>query len=73
MGENVTMMRFKDLPIGARFKYPDGDDIWIAVEMYGRGLIARWEGLEQDRCRQSLCCFVDDEKWTLESEVQVIC
>jgi hypothetical protein len=64
-------MRFKDLPIGARFKYPDGDSIWVVVEPYGDGMVARWEGISAPRLRQSICSFVDDE-YSLESEVQVI-
>lgn len=68
--QKIRKMRFKDLPVGARFKYPDGDDVWIAVEMFGIGNIAKWNGLS-DRMWQSRCCFVDEE-WSLESEVEVI-
>lgn len=63
-------MRFKDLPKGARFRFHGGTDVWVAIETYGKGLIARWEGINSGK-RQSLCSFVDDEH-SLESEVQVI-
>ena len=64
-------MKFKDLPMGARFKYPDGTGIWVVIRAFGQGLIAKWEGLNIDRSRQSLCSFCDDE-WTLDSEVEVL-
>ena len=63
-------MRFKDLPKGARFRFHGGTDVWVAIETYGKGLIARWEGINSGK-RQSLCSFVGDE-YNLESEVQVI-
>jgi hypothetical protein len=65
---------FKSLPKGARFVYPDALDafeIWVVLENYGHGLIAKWEGLDGTD-RQSICSFVDDD-WTLASEVHVIC
>jgi len=65
------VMRFKDLPIGTRFKYPDSDNIWVAIQTYGDGLIVKWEGLIPT-IRQSHCCFVDED-WTLESEVEIVC
>jgi hypothetical protein len=66
------MVKFNDLPKGTRFKYPDGDDVWVVLEEYGDGLIAKWNGVDQDSTCQSLCCFVDDEDWTLDSEVEII-
>lgn len=67
-----VVRRFKDLPKGARFKYPDGDDVWVVLEQYGDGLIARWNGVDLPSSHQSLCSFVDDT-WALESEVHVVC
>ena len=69
--DEKIFMRFKDLPKGARFKYPDGDDIWVAIETYDFGLIVKWNGLKPG-IAQSHCRFVD-ENWTLESEVEVLC
>ena len=68
--------RFCDLPKGTRFKYPDGNEIWIAIESYRDGLVAAEVNpsdiIRGNTClQQSLCCFVDDE-WSLESEVDVI-
>lgn len=70
------MHRFCDLPTGTKFKYPNGSDIWIAVETYNDGIVAKYipvsEIVEGDKCHhQSLCCFVDDE-WHLESKVEVL-
>ena len=75
--EKKLMHRFMDLPKGTRFKYPDSDKVWIAIEGYKRGLIAeeiKPEDIhENNSSRQSLCSFVDaDEGWKLESKVEVL-
>ena len=67
-----VFMRFEDLPKGARFKYPDQKQVWIAIETYGNGLVAAWNGLSEPRRYQSICSFVDGEEWTLESKVEVL-
>lgn len=67
-----TTLRFKDLPKGARFMYPGGKDVWVVLESYGDGLIAKWQGIDGPTIGQSLCCFVDDD-CPLETEVNVIC
>lgn len=66
----TRMIQFKDLPKGARFNYPDCTSIWVVLEAYGNGLIAKWEGLDSDRRHQSICSFCDDE-YSLDSEVEV--
>ena len=69
------MHRFCDLPMGTKFKYPDGNDIWIAIETYGDGLVAKYipvsKIVEGSKFYQSLCCFVDED-WNLESKVEVL-
>ena len=44
-------MKFKDAPVGARFKYPESDKIWVKINSYpksqfndGDGLIVQWNG-----------------------------
>lgn len=64
-------IKFKDLPIGTRFKYPEGTGIWIVIQNFGNGLIVKWEGLETKSQHQSHCSFCDDY-WTLDSEVEVL-
>ena len=68
--------RFCDLPKGTRFKYPGSDRVWISIECHGDGLVAE-EINPKDIIKgahnwQSLCCFVDGDEWTLQSEVEVI-
>ena len=60
-------MKFKDAPVGARFKYPTLETIWVKINSYpkgqfndGRGLIVQWNGNTNER--QSHCSFVDEEK-----------
>lgn len=69
--DDTLFVRFKDLPVGARFKYPDCDGIWVVVEPYGKGLIAKYEGIRMDGKRQEFCSFVDED-YTLETYVKVI-
>ena len=59
-------MSFKDAPVGARFKYPNSDKIWIKINSYpkgkfndGNGLICSWKGNVNDY--QEHCSFVDEE------------
>lgn len=54
-------MKFKDAPIGARFKYPGSDRIWIKLNSYpnSEGLICSWNGnIKGD---QSFCSFIEEE------------
>lgn len=44
-------MKFKDAPIGARFKYPNNEKIFVKLNSYpksqfhdGNGLICSWNG-----------------------------
>lgn len=67
---SYTVMRFKDLPQGARFKFPGGTSVWVALETHGDGLIAKWEGL-QNKGRQCIFSFVDDMH-NLEAEVHAL-
>ena len=67
------MMRFCDLPIGARFKYPGSKRTWVVMEPYRDGLIAEWKGPTTQRERQSLCSFCGEgDDLTIESEVEVV-
>lgn len=59
-------MKFKDAPIGARFKYPESSDVWVKLNsnpkgMFssGKGLICKWNGNVEGW--QSFCSFVDEE------------
>jgi hypothetical protein len=64
--ENVKM-KFKDAPIGARFKYPESDTVWVKINSYpkgqfenGNGLICSWNGNVEGH--QMFCCFSDEEE-----------
>ncbi len=59
-------MAFKDAPVGARFKYPNTESIWVKIHSYpegqlhsGKGLIVQWNGNVEGL--QPHCCFVDEE------------
>jgi hypothetical protein len=60
------IMKFKNAPVGARFKYPESNKIWVKLNSYpkgpgedGLGLICEWNGNVAGY--QSFCCFVDEE------------
>jgi hypothetical protein len=61
---------FNELPLGARFSYPDSEEVWIVLERHGRGKVAQWvPSVNKDH--QSLCSFSDDD-WGLDSFVVVV-
>ena len=79
--EKTIKMKFKDAPIGARFKFPDkevNDNIQIKLNSYpkgmyhdGSGLIVQWNGNVEGR--QSFCCWVDEENgYDFDSEIELI-
>ena len=64
---NKITMKFKDAPIGTRFKYPNTNKIWVKINSFpksntndGLGLICSWNG--NSAKRQSFCHFVDKER-----------
>ncbi len=71
-------MKFKDAPIGARFKYPGSDKIWVKLNSYpkgprydGDGLICAWNGNVIGY--QSFCSFVDEgEGIDFDSEIELV-
>ena len=64
-------MKFKDAPVGARFKYPDLKSTWVKINHSGDGLVAEWHGNVSDH--QLLACFADkSEGITLETEIELI-
>lgn len=75
--ENVKMS-FKDAPIGARFKYPNKDSIWVKLNSYpkgisndGNGLVCSWNGNIQGL--QSFCSFSDEELGIdFDTEIELI-
>lgn len=71
-------MKFKDAPVGARFKYPNSDSVWIKINSYpkgqfedGNGLIVQWNGNIEGF--QSFCCFCDEElAIDFDTEIELI-
>jgi hypothetical protein len=71
-------MKFKDAPIGARFKYPESDKVWVKINSYkkgqfndGNGLICSWHG--NVKGHQSFCSFIDEDAgFDFETEVELV-
>lgn len=51
--------KFRDLPLGARFKYAPSGDTWVVLERHDCGLIAKWTGLDGWNAGQSICSAED--------------
>lgn len=69
-----VIMKFKDAPIGARFKFM-GDilpnDVWVKIHTNGDGLIVQWNGNVEGH--QSACCWVDEANgYNLDTEIELI-
>ena len=71
-------MKFKDAPVGARFKYPNLDSVWVKINSYpegrfsdGLGLICSWNGNVEGH--QSYCSFIDENKGIdFNTEIELI-
>lgn len=62
MTEETTL--FKHLPLGARFRYPTGTDVWVVLDRIGCGKIAKWEGNILQFTGQTICSAEDTETAT---------
>ena len=56
----AIIMKFKDAPIGARFKFTEeSKDVYVKINEHGRGLVVKWNGNVAGH--QSHCCWIDKE------------
>lgn len=60
MMDNKTTL-FKHLPLGARFRYETGSEVWVVLERHGFGKIAKWEGNILEFAGQTICSAGDTE------------
>lgn len=71
-------MKFKDAPVGARFKYPNLNSVWVKINSYpksmlndGLGLICHWNGNVEGY--QDYCSFVCEDKGIdFDTEIELI-
>ena len=71
-------MSFKDAPVGARFKYPNNDKVFVKINSYpkgnfesGNGLICDWKGNVKDF--QNFYSFVDEVNGiTFDTEIELV-
>ena len=62
MGAKTTP--FRHLPLGARFKYVGGTDVWCVLQSGGCGVIAKWEGNILQFSGQLICSAGETEAAT---------
>ena len=70
--EVVTAVKttpFRHLPIGARFKFVDRNDVWCVLQTHGRGLVAIWPGNILQFSGQLICSAEETEAETDELRV----
>lgn len=69
-----VIMKFKDAPIGARFKFMENvlpNNVWVKIHANGDGLIVKWNGNVEGR--QSMCSWVDKENgYDFDTEIELI-
>ena len=63
---------FKSLPLGTRFKYQGGNQVWVILERHGCGTVAKWEGADGRVAGQSICSFADTPEECETTEV-ILC
>lgn len=71
-------MKFKDAPVGARFKYPNLDTVWVKINSFpksstesGFGLICKWNGNVVGY--QTYCSFSDEDNGIdFDTEIELI-
>lgn len=71
-------MKFKDAPVGVRFKYPNLNSVWVKINSYpksmsndGLGLICSWNGNVEGY--QDYCSFVCEDKGIdFDTEIELI-
>lgn len=68
---SASLRKLFDMPLGTRFRYQGGKDVWILIDRSGRGLIASDMNIDLPAWRQSLCCVTDetDDLRTIEVEI----
>lgn len=53
---------FDALPLGARFRYPGKDDVWVKLENGGCGIVAEWSDPQLNWPGQGVYSFADSEQ-----------
>jgi hypothetical protein len=52
-----SLRKFDDLPLGSRFRYVRGVEVWVKLGGTDGDLIARWDGVDHPRHLQQVCAF----------------
>lgn len=61
-----------DLPLGARFRYLNGEDVWVLIDRAGCGVIAREPDINKPLWQQGICSIEESEKATRELVVEYV-
>jgi len=68
----TKLRKFKDLPLGTRFKYTEDGACWVILDKSKYGLIAAWTGNFADITTQNICSAVAELYELQELEVFVV-
>lgn len=53
------LVNLKSLPLGARFKYQGGDQVWVLTSRADEGTVVKWDGNILNYFGQSICSAAD--------------
>lgn len=69
-----VIMKFKDAPIGARFRFIGNDeltDVYVKIHAHTNGLVVKWNGNVQGH--QSHCSWLDEENgYDFDTEIELV-
>lgn len=57
----TNLRKFDDLPLGARFRYPKGMEVWVKLQGNECGLVVRYVPIDSG-ISQSVCSAVESEQ-----------
>lgn len=55
------LVKFDSLPLGARFRYPENDKVFVKLENGGQGIVADWDRPALDWSGQGVYAFAESE------------
>lgn len=64
--------KFRDLPLGTRFRYERGGEIYVVLDRCASGLVAEWRGADSNPAVQAIYTAEDSPSRCAELTVFVV-
>jgi hypothetical protein len=68
----AIIKKFFELPLGTKFKYLGGKDVWVILERHGTGKVCKAEPHDGWVAGQQILSFADSEEECRQMEVEVV-